>query len=234
MKYNKEEIGKIIRNKRTNSLNWSQEALGKEVGVTGKQISNYEKGILTPPIDVLFKLCELFDCELGYLLGEEDYTSGTKLNTSINNKLGINTNSINAIRNITGNKRSCIHFGYDSNDFIRILNNILSSPYFRSLIESIYELDHCLRESDQVWIDLDNKYGKEVLSKAQEYLNSSIDYYHDDTSEQLSDIYYEAIKDIDNAIDINYETSFKTKVNKYAVYEAFEQLISSLYPTKNN
>ena len=116
MKYSAEEIGKIIKDKRINTLHWSQDALGKELSISGKQVSNYENGVLIPPIDILFKLCDIFNCELGYLLGEQDYSSGTKLNTAIEQKLGLTTNTINNICKITGTEHHCVNFGCESNN----------------------------------------------------------------------------------------------------------------------
>lgn len=44
--------------------------LGDKLGVSGKQISNYESGALMPPMDILIKLCEVYECELEFLLNE--------------------------------------------------------------------------------------------------------------------------------------------------------------------
>ena len=56
MQYKPEEIGKIIKKERERK-HWTQIKLSKVVGVTSKQISVYEKGGTTPPIDMLFKFC---------------------------------------------------------------------------------------------------------------------------------------------------------------------------------
>ena len=70
MKYSAEVTGKIIKKERDNRC-WSQKTLGDKLGVSGKQISNYESGVLMPPMDILIEMCEVFDCELGYILNEE-------------------------------------------------------------------------------------------------------------------------------------------------------------------
>lgn len=54
-------------------------------------------------------------------------------------------------------------------------------------------------------------------------------YFHDENAEKLDDIYYQAMADIDSAIDKDYETSFPIKVLRY---EAFERLLDDLYPQK--
>ena len=53
MKYNKEQIGNIIKNERKNR-GLSQNELGELIFVSGKQVSQYEKGALFPPLSVLF------------------------------------------------------------------------------------------------------------------------------------------------------------------------------------
>lgn len=108
MKYETELLGKTIRQER-NKLNWTQKKLGDKIGVTGKQISNYEHGELLPPLDILEKMCKEFNCELGYLLGEEDYSEGTKLHTIIYDLYGLTPASLQAIKNITGNQGYISH-----------------------------------------------------------------------------------------------------------------------------
>lgn len=232
MKYSSEEIGKKIKDERL-KLNWSQEALGIDLGQKSgaKQISKYESGML-PPIDVLLKLCEIFNCELGYLLGEDDYSSGTKVNTAIENSLGLNNESINAIKHITGTEKSCVSFGYESKNYRRILNSFISSSSFADLAIALYDLDCSIAAKKIIWLNLEEKYGKETIDKAFEYYNSTTDYFHDENAEKLDDIYYQAMADIDSAIDKDYETSFPIKVLRYEAREAFERLLDNLYPQK--
>ena len=64
MRYDLEKIGKTIHQER-DKLKWTQVKLGKKLGVSGKQISNYENGKLLPPQDILLKMAALFNCEYG-------------------------------------------------------------------------------------------------------------------------------------------------------------------------
>ena len=233
MNYSIEEIGKIIKEERLKKK-WTQEQLSKQIGITGKQVSNYEKGVLLPPIDILLKLCDIFECELGYILGEEDYKSKTKLNTIIEKTLGLNPHSLNTLHLITGNERICLNFGYESITYRRILNNILCEPSFIYLLESLYELDSCIKHEEKLYKQLEEKYGDEVLNTAFEYYCSTTDYIHDENAEKLTDIYYQAIADIDTYLSEEYNMSFSRKVNRYEVREAFERLIDNLYPNKSS
>ena len=229
MKYSKEEIGKKIQELRQ-AKNWSQEQLGHKIGTTGKQISNYENGKLIPPMDVLLILCDIFSCELGYILCEEDYKAGTKLDTIIERRTGLNTDSLDALHLITGAERHSPHLGHQSAAFKRILNALFTEPSFRYLLEAIFDLDSCIAHNQELYEELEIKYGKEILDKALEYYYSSTDYVHDENAETLPDIYYQAMNAISDYEDKSQENSFAIKVNKYEVRESFERLLNSLYP----
>lgn len=165
MKYDDKKIGKRINLKRK-SLGLSQEALGKRIGTVGKQISNYENSVTTPPIDVMLKLCDVFDCELGYLLGEADYSKGTRIETAINKTTGLTIESMNALRMITGTESSCLNFGRDARTYRSLLNSLFSSPLFLTVIECLYDLDSAVSESNSIWTDLETRMGKDELDEA--------------------------------------------------------------------
>jgi len=50
----------------------SQAQVAEAVGVRQQTISQYEKGITEPEIQMIKKLCDFFDVTAGYLLGFED------------------------------------------------------------------------------------------------------------------------------------------------------------------
>lgn len=235
MNYSSEKIGKVIRLERS-KLHFSQETLGSKIGVKGKQISNYESGITTPPIDILFALCKVFNCELGYLLCEETYSSGTQINTYIEQSLGINSSSIESIRHITGNNKDCLSFGYHSSEYRKIINKMFSSSMFSSLFESLHDWDQCYSQKNTIFEDLEVKYGSEVFSKAFEYYQSTTDYLRDENAEKLPEIYYEAMVDIDSAIDEIVEEdqrlSYNRKIVQFDLYEKFRALFEDMYPSK--
>ena len=52
--------------------NLTQKELAVSVGVSDKSIWAYEKGIAVPPLDVLIKLANFFECSIDYLAGRED------------------------------------------------------------------------------------------------------------------------------------------------------------------
>jgi len=50
---------------------WSQPELAKLIGTSGAIIGRYERGDITPSIDVAKKLADVFDVTLDYLVGED-------------------------------------------------------------------------------------------------------------------------------------------------------------------
>lgn len=65
-------LGERIRNCRK-ELNYTQDKLASQVGVTKKTISFYENNQRMPPLDMLLKLAEIFSVSTDYLLEKTDF-----------------------------------------------------------------------------------------------------------------------------------------------------------------
>lgn len=229
MKYSEEEVGKIIRSERK-KLGMSQDLMGKAVGIVGKQISNYENGKLFPPMDILLDLCDVFECELGYLLGEEDYSEGTKLQTAITERTGLSAESTDILHKITGTEKSCLNFGYESERYCSLLNRIILSPNFLSLVESIYALDEKTQECKDVWHVLESQMGRDKLNEALQLYHTSSIYIQDHDTPQLSQEQQRYYKEIDSTIEQHRNLSYDIKVLKYELHKSFELFIEALFP----
>lgn len=48
---------------------WTQKAVAQKVGLQLEVYRRYEKGIYEPPLSVVLKLVEIYDCSADYLLG---------------------------------------------------------------------------------------------------------------------------------------------------------------------
>ncbi len=59
---------RIIQLRKANK--WSQEDLAKKIKTSRIMIGNYERNDNSPSIDVIVKLCRIFDISIDYLLGE--------------------------------------------------------------------------------------------------------------------------------------------------------------------
>lgn len=82
----KEKKLKMIFSRRIRELrkekNWSQEELAKKIGSDARQISRYENGKITPSIDAIIKLAEVFDISVDYILFEAAMKRPLKTNCS--------------------------------------------------------------------------------------------------------------------------------------------------------
>lgn len=232
MHYNTEIIGKVIESERK-KLGFSQERLGKKLRVVGKQISNYERGKTLPPIDVLFKMCDILNCELGYLLGERDYSKGTKIKTLISEETGLNIETLEIIKTITGTEHSCINWGYESEKYRRVLNKLLISTEFIDFVKALGDMEDVYaakKKTQQPLEKLCKELGSELFDVACKHTGSCAEELEslNLTAEEIN-----AINLFDKAQDECYSLYLKNeydiKVCKYSVQEALTLLINRLY-----
>ena len=50
----------------------TQKQVAEAIGLTKNALGNYEAGIREPSLDVLYKLCDLFEVSADYLIGRVD------------------------------------------------------------------------------------------------------------------------------------------------------------------
>lgn len=75
MKYDKKAIGRRIREERITAGFRSQGDFAERMGYayeSRQTIANWEKGKSLPCFEDFFKMCDIFDCEYGYLMCEYD------------------------------------------------------------------------------------------------------------------------------------------------------------------
>lgn len=217
----------------------TQEELGRKVGVTGKQISNYEKGKLTPPTDVLFNLCDVFDRELGYLLGEENYFKGTQFFTIASKKMGLSTTAIKSTIGIVEKEKSRLNF--ENHKYGKILDKVLRYDKLFDMIETISKFEKLYNEynikkanKERIPDSLEQKYNKDTLDKAWENYDVS---EHDEILPDFTQEEIAAIGDVNNVIDQLYDadcsinrTVSSIKYSRFLTQEALTLLLEELYP----
>lgn len=239
MKYNPEHIGKIIKIERT-KRKWSQGTLGKKLGLSDKQISKYESDkepFTIPPIDTMLRICEVFDCELGYLLGEKEYEAGTKAETIASDYTGLTQEALLAIRKITGKTDSHRKFFEDETKVSTdILNRLLVAPEFHGVILQLVELDEVITNRKNIDSKLIEEIGQEAYDEAY-YLETAPDsplyeYYENDgkPGPHLSESQIKAYQMFDKSIEDKINCGFRAKVLRYELHERMENLIEVLYP----
>lgn len=95
MKYSNEVIGSRIRQSRK-ECGLTQEVLADRLNVTRRPIGEWEKGNTLPELSLLLNMCAIFDCEMGYLLGEHE--EKTRVATDICKETGLTENAVQIIR----------------------------------------------------------------------------------------------------------------------------------------
>lgn len=97
MKYNQKAIGQRIRKERE-GLGLSQASFAKKLHLSEgsrQVIGQWEKGDILPHFDHMLKMCEIFECELGYLLCEFDCK--TRVATDVTKVTGLSENAVNRL-----------------------------------------------------------------------------------------------------------------------------------------
>lgn len=61
------------------SRGWSQGQLGKKLGVNVQRVSKYERGIISPPLNMVVNIATVFEVSLDYLLRNENNVAVNKI-----------------------------------------------------------------------------------------------------------------------------------------------------------
>lgn len=90
--FNSKTLGDKIQEERKR-LGDSLDAFAQKINITRQTLSRWEQGKgVGPSVTDLLRMCELFHCDFGYIVGE--YTCRTKVATDISAKTGLSENAI--------------------------------------------------------------------------------------------------------------------------------------------
>lgn len=235
MKYDQKLIGKIIKKERER-LGFTQAKLGKVLNKSEKQISKYENGALFPPIDEIARLCEIFDCDLGYLLGEDGYSEGTRTNTDIVKELGLPYEVIHKLKMISGIEPGIGPFKqYKSNEYKDIFCKVVLSKSLTYVLETMNNMKYCDDAPDREWEKINKKYGEDLMKRAEEIEHGDIDYEHDPDAPKLSKKERAAWNALKNYENYCHKRSYDNKIWRYDFSEACRTLFDEIFPeTQSN
>lgn len=125
----KVRIGNVIEKERKD-LDLTQSELSEKLygsGESRQTISKFERGKQLPPLEKMLMMCNIFQCEIEYLLGIQK--SKFKEDTDIEQITGLSVKSINTLKNVNYSERKSI---------IQALNKILEHEKAIDLLEDIY------------------------------------------------------------------------------------------------
>ena len=147
MTHELELLGKSIKRARENAGYKTIVSVADALDLAQYQtVSNWEKGRAVPSTETLLKLCDLFDCDLGYLVGE--YTC-PHLDTTIANKsVGLSPDALEVLQgmNRNGNQRELDLIS----EFITFMSNYPSYSNDKELlVYAVSELASFVSRSDR-------------------------------------------------------------------------------------
>lgn len=144
MEYNYSEIGFRIRNERR-AKEWSQEELiarlqDREAGIGRNKVSDVENGeveaVRSLSLDTLEALCDLFECDLGYLLGE--YAERRRVAAEVCYTTGLSETAVQRLLNLKSDITDCnIGKFFGAVPRIDILSRIISDSEFWRIINNL-------------------------------------------------------------------------------------------------
>lgn len=101
---------------------WLQSELGEKIDADSRQISRYENGKITPSLDTLIKIADVFEVSIDYLLKENAPKS--PLPTQDLELL----KHLNQLQNLTETDRTCLY---------HIIDALITKNEIRSFAEKI-------------------------------------------------------------------------------------------------
>lgn len=116
---------------------YTQVELAKMLNVSIKTIMNWEQGIATPAVDTLIGLCDLYECDLDYLMG----------------KIDCRTHDVQEIHEYTGLSEQAIETLHEwGNSFDQkkywpsVLSMMIEDPRFSDVMENICSAQYIFRK----------------------------------------------------------------------------------------
>ncbi|MCL1859101.1 MAG: helix-turn-helix domain-containing protein [Oscillospiraceae bacterium] len=129
------QVGEKIKTLRKEKK-WSQDELAEKLEWKSRQtVSEWEKGHFTLPVDELIKMCNLFDCDIGYLMGE--YETKKHIAADVQEVTGLSEETIKNLIKFkeltTGNKEDIWVYG----QILDVINLLISHEFEDKLFECI-------------------------------------------------------------------------------------------------
>lgn len=77
-------------------IGYSMEEMGEKLNINRRTVENWEKEKTSPGVFDLVRLCELFECDFGYIVGE--YGEKTRPVTDIKKETGLSSDAIEVLQ----------------------------------------------------------------------------------------------------------------------------------------
>lgn len=168
MEQTMENIGARIREER-NKLNLTQSQFAVKMGLSSESrqtITNWETGKAWPHFDELDKMCQLFNCDLSYLLCDHEYR--TRSVKDIHEVTGLSKESIAVLIGLKGSRM---------NDLLITLSKILehrdSVQLLRAIHVHVWNYNNRRLQTEDIDIDVVATYMNCKPDEVKKYLEQS-------------------------------------------------------------
>lgn len=153
--YDFEKIAQRIKAVRIDK-NITQAYVSKKCNVSRSTVIKWEKGESFPELNSMLKLCNLYDCELGYLLCESGYENGKRETTDICKATGLSQEAVKTLVENETYSRERPHLSHvmgiekhlintllmkSNNNFIVSLNDYASFERQRLALSKLFDLN---------------------------------------------------------------------------------------------
>lgn len=158
-------IGERLRSARKEK-ELTLEEVAEKLGYAQYQtISNYENGTVSPSLEVTLKLCNFYDCEIGYLVGEFDCKKREV--ADIQKEIGLSEQAITNLQ--------ALQIG--DSEKSKILDAVFESQLFAAFVNMLHQYIK------------DNDSSREIVSHLIE-TSTHIGRYCDDVTNELCETFY--------------------------------------------
>lgn len=187
-----------------------------------------DKYIGFPNMKNMCRIAELLDVDLGYLLGEQEETAFTMQQAC--EFTGLNSNSINAILNLTVAESRFDKDPSNNERARQIFDRLLSLGAFRRFIKELYVLDNASVEihqhANEMEKKLENKLGIELFGKAVLWSTILDAGYEGETPDSnIIDAVHEVQALIDSKKEMLEKLELEEKAQRFAISEVYTRMI---------
>jgi len=204
------------------------------VGESPRRSDGTEHRIGFPVYTNMLIIADFLNVDVGYLTGETDMETFTV--EKVSKYTNLSEDAIRSVLKITGNDRSCINWGYHSEKYKGVLNNLLTSSEFIELVKALGDMEDVYakkKKTQRPLEELFHKLGEELFDVALKYNGSCTEELE---SLNLTEEEINAINLLDKAQNDSYSLYLKNeydiKVCKYSVQEALTLLMNRLHADK--
>lgn len=226
-KSNLKVLGKRIKIQRE-KLKMTQETLAERIGVARQTLTKWENDKGYPDLEMLVNMCDVFECETGYLLGEIDCE--TRELTDICSATGLTEQAVKKLKEYSENLKKSVPIENINN----IVSLIICNLYFEEMIIKFCKIAQKRYEDEEYLPNIINKNENEMreLLKGMSLiiqcgLTVAPSFFNDD--EQILGAKQAGMNMVDEIVEQIYEQIIEPAYPKSKAKKSLEFLIEAMH-----